>query len=108
MSEPACWATLPAELQHEILQVVEDDPEATSATLINYILVCKTWQNWFEDCNYQHLVINSSRLSDLDRLVGQNPRRRASVKKISVRIHLKPQPRAGHESESDYQKRLSK
>ncbi|KAM7195451.1 hypothetical protein V8F20_007510 [Naviculisporaceae sp. PSN 640] len=88
--ERPCWTTLPGELKEHIFEYVEDDANATAADFLNYRLVSQEWQEWFALRTYENLVVNSSRLSELDRYVGQNTQRQSAVKKITLRVQLKP------------------
>ena len=90
MADPpdtASWATVPTELKHAILGLVESEP-SSSAARVNYAAVCKEWQSWFEPTNFRHLFINLNRLPDFLAFVHNHPRRRSAVQKISICIQL--------------------
>ncbi|KAM7217805.1 hypothetical protein V8F06_006833 [Rhypophila decipiens] len=91
-----CWGQLPTELKHHVLRLLGDDNDITSAVRRNYILVCETWQHWFEIGNFEHLVINGTGadFNNLTRIVTWNPRRQSTVKKLSFRVCLRTQTKA--------------
>ncbi|KAM7200131.1 hypothetical protein V8F33_004064 [Rhypophila sp. PSN 637] len=91
-----CWGQLPTELKHDIFRLLGDDQDITSLVRMNYILVCQTWQHWFEVGNFEHLVINATKtdFNALTQIVSWNPRRQSAVKKLSFRVCLQTQTEA--------------
>ncbi|TVY37051.1 hypothetical protein LSUB1_G005850 [Lachnellula subtilissima] len=71
------WRRLPAEIRSMILEMVAEDYRFKSEQYARagYASVCREWQAVFEQRNFQRLVLNQERISDLERVMGTKQRR---------------------------------
>lgn len=54
-----------------------------------YASVCKTWHPFFEELNFERLIVDSERLLDLDKIVRGNKRQRIQdIRHLWLRIKL--------------------
>jgi len=62
------WRSLPAEIRSMILEMVAEDYRFKSEqyALAGYASVCREWQPVFEQRNFQRLVLDQERISDLE------------------------------------------
>jgi hypothetical protein len=71
------WRRLPAEIRSMILEMVAEDYRFKSEqyALAGYASVCREWQPVFEQRNFQRLVLDQDRISDLEQFMGTRQRR---------------------------------
>jgi len=71
------WRRLPAEIRLMILEMVAEDYRFKSEqyALAGYASVCREWQPVFEQRNFQRLVLDQERISDLEQVMGTKQRR---------------------------------
>jgi hypothetical protein len=71
------WRRLPAEIRSVILEMVAEDYRFKSEqyALAGYASVCREWQPVFEQRNFQRLVLDQERISDLEQFMGTRQRR---------------------------------
>ncbi|POR32569.1 Uncharacterized protein TPAR_07226 [Tolypocladium paradoxum] len=87
----AYWQVLPWEIQHIILEEVargfnrKTEPYARAG----YATVCKAWQPFFEELNFERLIVDSERLFDLEKIVqGKNRQRIEDIRHLWLRVKL--------------------
>jgi hypothetical protein len=72
-----CWRRLPTEIRSMILEIIAENyrfkPE--QYVLAGYASVCREWQPVFEQRNFQRLVLDQERISDLEQFMGTRQRR---------------------------------
>jgi hypothetical protein len=71
------WRRLPAEIRSMILEMVAENYRFKSeqCALAGYASVCREWQPVFEQRNFQRLVLDHERISDLEQVMGTKQRR---------------------------------
>ena len=87
-----CWRGLPAEIRSMILEMVAEDYRFKSEhyTLAGYASVCREWQPVFEQRNFQRLVLDQERISDLEQIIGGKAtrQRRDYLEHLFLRVRL--------------------
>ncbi len=87
-----CWTNLPPEIRLMILGTVAEDYRFNSEPYARagYASVCQEWQQVFEPRNFQRLVLDQARISDLKIFMGKkaNRHRRDYVEHLFLRVKL--------------------
>jgi hypothetical protein len=98
-----CWRRLPAEIRPMILEMVAEDYRFKSEhyTLAGYARVCREWQPVFEKRNFQRLVLDQERISDLEQVMGTK-QRRDCLKHLFLRVKLNDYDCTVCKSKEDY------
>ena len=87
-----------------ILEIVAEDykfnPE--QYTLAGYASVCREWQPVFEQINFQRLVLDQERISDLEQVMGTK-KRREYLGHLFLRVRLNDYDCTVCKSKEDYE-----
>jgi len=97
------WRTLPAEIRSMILEMVAEDFSFKSEhyARAGYASVCREWQPVFEQRNFQRLVLDQDRVSDLEQVVTKQ--RRVYLEHLFLRVRLNDYDCTVCKSEEDYE-----
>jgi hypothetical protein len=100
----ALWRRLPAEIRSIILEMVAEDYRfiVEQYALASYASVCKEWQPVFEKRNFQRLVLDQERISDLEQFMS-NGQRLDYLEHLFLRVRLDDYDCTVCKSKEDYE-----
>jgi hypothetical protein len=83
------WKSLPAEIRSMILEMVAENYrfKTEQYARAGYASVCREWQPVFEQRNFQRLVLDQERISDLEQFMGTG-QRRDYLRRLFLRVRL--------------------